>query len=194
MIQTKLQKAAKTYQDMYEELLNPIGHLNDLGMDIPEGFRVCAKYTLLSNLEEELEDIKNYKDTVKLERLQEIKERADKFKIKLYTPKVQAILTSSLTMLLESLNKKVSLKNTNELLYFFELLEKLSIHTEISNAQNDFYELFCNRFEEFCKKIKKEQPQDAREILLNMLEIGKKLNINVNFYKEKDRDACRRNG
>jgi len=185
MIQTKLQKAAKTYQDMYEDLLNPIGHLNDLGMDIPEGFRVCAKYTLLSNLEEELTDIKDYNDCEKLERLSEIKQRADKFKIKLYTPKVQTILSNSLSCLIASLTNKVTLKNTKELLYYFELLEKLDIQVEISNAQNRYYELFCSDFEKLTEKIKKEHKSDAREILLNMLEIGKKLNININFYRDK---------
>ena len=185
MIQTKLQKAAQTYADMYDSLLNPISHLNDLGMDIPEGFRVCAKYTLLSNLEEELSDINDYNDSDKLERLAEIKERADKFKIKMYTPKIQTVLSSSLSNLIESLKNKVSLQNTRELLYYFQLLEKLNLQTEISGAQNDYYELFCEDFEQLCAKVKKESKNDAREILLNMLEIGRKLNINVNFYKEK---------
>lgn len=185
MIQIKLQKAAKTYQEMYEELLSPIGHLNDLGMDIPESFRVCAKYTLLSNLEEELSDIKDYNNSQKLERLIEIKQRADKFKIKLYTPKIQIILSEALLNLFNSLNQEITLKNSKELLYFFELLEKLDIQVEISDAQNMFYDLFCNNFENNCEKIKNAQENDTREILLNMLEIGKKLNINVDFYKEK---------
>lgn len=185
MIQIKLQKAAKTYKEMYEELLSPIGHLNDLGMDIPESFRVCAKYTLLSNLEDELSDIKDYNNSEKLERLVEIKQRADKFKIKLYTPKIQIILSEALLNLFNSLNQEITIKNSKELLYFFELLEKLNIQIEISDAQNMFYDLFCNNFEENCEKIKNEQKNDVREILLNMLEIGKKLNINVDFYKDK---------
>ena len=185
MISTKLQKAAQTYQDMYEGLLMPISHLNDLGMDIPEGFRVCAKYTLLSNLEEELAEIKSYSDKGKLERLGEIRALADKFKIKLYTPKVQAILSNSLSKLIDTLENKVTIKNTKELLYFFEMLEKLKIETEISTAQNTFYAMFCKHFEEFSTNVKAQHKDNAREILLNMLEIGRRLNINMNFYQEK---------
>ena len=185
MIQSKLQKAAQTYQDMYENLLNPISHLNDLGMDIPEGFRVCAKYTLLSDLDEELTNIKKYNDAKALERLLAIKQLADKFKIKLNTPRIRTILSSRLSKLITSLVVDMTIDNTKELINFFELLEKLNIETEISAAQNTFYEMFCANFERFYEKTCAKFGDNTRELMLNLLEIGRKLNINVNFYKDK---------
>ncbi|MBQ4646727.1 MAG: DUF3536 domain-containing protein [Candidatus Gastranaerophilales bacterium] len=185
MIQTKLQKAAQTYADMYDGLLNPISHLNDLGMDIPEGFRVCAKYTLLSNLEEELLEIKKYDDKASLERLVGIKQLADKFKIKLNTPKIRTILSASLARLMGALEESLTIKNAKELINYFELLEKLNIETEISTAQNTFYAMFCKNFEQFFDKTKAKFGSNTREIMLCLLEIGKKLNINVNFYRDK---------
>lgn len=185
MIHSKLQKTSQTYKDMYESLLNPISYLNDLGMDIPEGFRVCAKYTLLSSLDDELTNIKKYDDKDALERLCAIKQRADKFKIKLTTPKSSAILSNRLMTLLHSLESDLSIENTKEVINFFELLEKLDIQTEISAAQNIFYELFCADFEQCFEKVKNESKDQTREIMLNLLEIGRKLNININFYKEK---------
>ena len=185
MIQSKLQKAAQTYQDMYESLLNPISHLNDLGMDIPEGFRVCAKYTLLSDLDEELTNIKKYNDAKAIERLLAIKQLADKFKIKLNTPRIRTLLSSRLSKLITSLVVDMTIDNTKELIDFFELLEKLNIETEISAAQNTFYEMFCANFERFYEKTCAKFGNNTRELLLNLLEIGRKLNINVNFYKDK---------
>lgn len=185
MIQTKLQKTAQTYQDMYENLLHPISYLNDLGMDIPEGFRVCAKYTLLSNLDEELSTIKKYDDKHKIEKLLALRALADKFKIKLNTPKMRALLSTNLSKLMDNLQINPDIKNSKELINFFELLEKLKIETEITNAQNIFYDMFCNNFEEFFASIKDKKNVDTREIMLNFLEIGHKLNINMHFYKEK---------
>ena len=185
MIQNKLQKAAQTYQDMYESLLNPISHLNDLGMDIPEGFRVCAKYTLLADLDEELNKIKKYNDENSIERLLSIKQLADKFKIKLNTPRIRTLLSGRLTKLITSLFIDMSIDSTKELIDFFELLEKLNIETEISTAQNTFYEMFCSNFERFFEKASSKFKGDTRELMLNLLEIGRKLNINVNFYKNK---------
>lgn len=185
MIHSKLQKASQTYEDMYENLLTPISYLNDLGMDIPEGFRVCAKYTLLSNLEEELSNIKKYDDKSALERLGKIRQLADKFKIKLSTPVISQILSNSLSRLISSLVDNLTIKNTKEMISFFELLEKLQIETQISEAQNIFYEMFCANFERFFEDIKQKNGENTRELMLNLLEIGKKLNINVNFYSDK---------
>ena len=65
------------------------------------------------------------------------------------------------------------------------MLEKLDVETEISTAQNTFYEMFCDDFEGFFKDAKKFHGENIRAIMLNLLEIGKKLNINLNFYKDK---------
>lgn len=185
MIQAKLQKTAQTYKDMYENLFYPISYLNDLGMDIPEGFRVCAKYTILSNLYEELSEIKKYNDKEKIERLLELSALAEKFKIKLNIPKIRTLLSDNLSILIDNLKNDTNIKNAKELIYYFELLEKLNIDTEISNAQNIFYEIVCKDFENFFNKMKSKKCEDIREFMLNLLEIGKKLNINMGFYKDK---------
>ena len=83
------------------------------------------------------------------------------------------------------MRERPDINNSKELINFFELLEKLKIETEISNAQNIFYEMFCKNFEKFFATVKKDKNIDTRELMLNLLEIGQKLNINMNFYKEK---------
>lgn len=183
LIISKLKEISKTYNAMYDNLLNPITYLNDLGMDIPEGFRVCAKYTLLTNLEKELLVMDDYKDKDKLDRLEKIKHLADKFHIKLTTPKVQEVLSKKLIDLLLNLKDKLTMQNAQELLQLFELLEKLQIEIKIQNAQNIFYSLVCEDFEGLIKRVKK--IPDERKILLELVKIGTKLNINLDFYKEK---------
>ncbi len=177
----KLENAARTYSELYESLLSPISYLNDLGMDIPESFRVCAKYTLLSKLEDELSDLSDLNNKKKLENLSEIKTLSDKFHIKLEQEKTTKILSEKLTDLLNKFKNETTLKNSQELLDYFDLIEKLQISTNIALAQNIFYYFFCNDFENFVKKDYK----DKRKLLVNMIEIGKKLNFSMDFYKEK---------
>ena len=100
MVIKKLKNASRTYTELYESLKNPITYLNDLGMDIPESFRVCAKFTLISNLEKELGDLSDLNNKKKLENLVEIKTLADKFHIKLNQEKPTKILSNKLTELL----------------------------------------------------------------------------------------------
>ena len=82
---------------------------------------------------------------------------------------------------MNKLKNDTNLKNTQELLDFFNLIEKLRILTNITDAQNIFYYLFCSDFENFVKKDYK----DKRKLFNNMIEIGRKLNISMDFYKEK---------
>ena len=71
------------------------------------------------------------------------------------------------------------------MLHFFELVAKLQIDMHISGVQNMYYEMFCMDFETFFEKIKKENGKDTRKILLLLIEIGRKLNINMDFYQNK---------
>ncbi len=184
LIFKKLERASQTYKELYESLLSPISHLNDLGMDIPEGFRVCAKYTLLSNLDSELSTITSYGDKSKIQKLLKIKKLADKFHIRLTSPKSNEILSSSLINLITKLKKKTTIKDAQELLNFFELIEKLEIETNIKIAQNIFYEMFCKNFESFIEAHSTDM-NELRKLLLILLDIGNKLGINMDFYKEK---------
>ena len=177
----KLKNAARTYSEMYESLLGPISYLNDLGMDIPESFRVCAKYTLLSNLEEELGNLSNIDNKEKIKKLTEIKSLADKFHINLSQEKITKIASGKLNELLNKLKSETTIKNSKELLDFFELIGKLQIETNIVLAQNIFYYFFCADFENFIKK----DYEEKRKLFVNIIEIGKKLNISMDFYKEK---------
>ena len=185
LITSKLKEVSKTYNKMYENLLTPISNLNDLGMDIPEGFRVCAKYTLLSNLDKELSSLENCFDKTKVKKLTKIKQLTDKFKIKLTNPETCEILSEKLNELLNNLQEKINSKNTQELLAFFNLLEILDVKINIHYAQNVFYDMFCDDFDELSKDILEKNPTEARQLFLELVEIGKKLNINTDFYRNK---------
>ena len=45
--------------------------------------------------------------------------------------------------------------------------------------------MFCKHFERFFENVKNDNKLDTRETMLKMIEIGRKLNINMDFYKEK---------
>ncbi len=183
IITSKIQKTSKTYKDLYEELLGPITYLSDLGMDIPESFRVCAKYTLLDELYKGLVNLSEFDNEEEIENLVKIKELTDKYKIDVNISKITQLLSTKLKELLNLVKKSPNIQSTKELLDFFNVLEKLEIKVEISTSQNIFYDMFCANFEEFCNNLNNNN--DKRQILLNFLEIGRKLNINVEFYKNK---------
>ena len=183
LITAKLKIVSQTYNNIYQNLLSPISYLNDLGMDIPEGFRVCAKYTLLDNLDKELANLNSFLDKTKSRKLSKIKLLTDKFNIKLTNPNTQRILSLKLDKLLQELSLDINLKTCEELVGLFDLIDYLKIEVNIVKAQNIFYELFCEQFEKLCERLK--DAPEKRQIFLSMVEIAKKLSINTEFYKSK---------
>ena len=143
LIIKNLKKVSRTYKDLYESLLNPICYLNDLGLDIPEGFRVCAKYTLLSDLMKKLSELTSFSDKQKIDKLFKIKGYTDKFHIKTDIPKIKEKMSCLVLEQVINLKNEPNIKNCRELLNLFNLLEKLEIEVHIVTAQNIFYEMFC---------------------------------------------------
>ena len=185
LIEAKLKKASKTYEELYNNLLAPIVQLNDLGMDIPEGFRVCAKYTLLSNLERELSEITSYRDKKRLKKIADIIDLTDKFRIKTETKSIKQILSTKLFELVTKLKKETTLENATELLHLFELLSKIRINIQIIDSQNMFYSMFCKNFNNLYEKLKNHDKDELRKLFLTLIDVGRNLNINMDFYYDK---------
>ncbi len=184
LIVSNLKKAGQTYKNLYKALSAPITYLSDLGMDIPEGFRVCAKYTLLSDLAEEFRNLKSYNDKKSVKKLNEIAQLAQKFKISIDNEYTRDILSNKLYELVLNLKEKTSITNAQEITGFFNIVEKLKIEVKIVNPQNIFYDLFCYDFEKFYKNVCKKD-RNPRKLLLVLMEVAHKLNINIDFYKQK---------
>ena len=83
VLKSRLTKVAKTYEELYEELKTPVVHLANLGMDIPDAFRVSAKFCLVKNLEELLAHTHDFKNEAFLSELKRIKAGTEKFFINL---------------------------------------------------------------------------------------------------------------
>lgn len=184
LILSNLIKAGKVYKNLYKSLCAPIAHLFDLGMDIPETFRVCAKFTLLSDLSAEYKNLTSYNDKKSVKKILEIAATAQKFKINIDNEYARTILSENLNQLILKLKEHTNITSANEVLGFFELAEKLNIEVKITTAQNIFYEMFCEDFEKFYSSINKKD-KNPRKLLLLLMEVAKKININLDFYKNK---------
>ena len=184
LIVSNLRKANQIYKNLYKTLSAPITYLYDLGMDIPEGFRVCAKYTLLSELIDEFKNMDNCCDKKTIKKLNEIAQLTQKFKIDIDNEFTRNILSNKLIELVLKLKDRTNVTNALEILGFFETVEKLKIEVKITSSQNIFYEMFCADFEKFYKNISKKD-KNPRKLLLILMDVARKLNINVDFYKDK---------
>ena len=73
VLKSRLTKVADTYEELYEELRTPVEHLAKLGMDIPDAFRVSAKFCLIKNLEELLANIHDFRNEEFLDEIKKLR-------------------------------------------------------------------------------------------------------------------------
>jgi len=183
-IYKKLVNTAKMYDNLYSEMKGTVLHLAGLGMDIPDVFRLAAKYTLSHKLEKLLEGVTNFGDKKSIEKIVEIKCEADKFFINFNKSRANEILACKLEELLARLVSTLSLKTAKELKALFELIDMLEIDLEIGNAQNLYFEKIFRKMDVIIEHLKNSENKNSdRQLVLLLLDIGDFLRVNTEFYR-----------
>ena len=181
---SKLEKVAKTYQDLYEDLKAPVSYYMDLGMDTPDEFRLSARFTLLKALEDELRKIEDFRDETIIAKTILIKHNADKFNINLNKCRAGVIISEKLQALVESLACNMKLSTADNALALLDILEKLGIQAQINEAQNTFFEEIYSKMDILIEHLENSKDKNTDRILaLKILDLGQKLNINTDFYR-----------
>ena len=184
VLKSRLTKVADTYEELYEELRTPVEHLAKLGMDIPDAFRVSAKFCLIKNLEELLANIHDFRNEEFLDEIKKIKENSDKFFINLNKSNSRVIIAKKLQSLIDELSQTMDFKVADEIFAIFELIEILGLNIEIKVAQNIYFEKIYSKINLLIEHLETSKSKDKdRQMALMLLEVGKKLNINTDFYR-----------
>lgn len=179
----RLLKTAKSYRELYEDLRAPVIHLAAMGMDIPDVFRIAAKFCLLKDLDETLTEADDFLDKDLNEKLDKIKTEADKFFINLNKSRANIIIAKKLQKLIENVADNPSQKLVEKIFAIFGIIDKMGLNVDIKVAQNIYHEKIYSKIDYIIEYLEKSEDKNKdRKIVLNFLEIGKKLNINTDFY------------
>lgn len=179
----KLMKTAKNYQDFYEELKAPVAQLVLMGMDIPDVFRMAAKFTLIKELEESLANADDFSNEELNKKLDKIKSEADKFYINLNKSKAQVIIAKKLQKLIEYAADEPSFETNEKIFATFALIDRMGINVDIRVSQNIYHEKIYSKIDYLIEYLENSKEKDRdRKIVLQLLQIGKKLNISTDFY------------
>ncbi len=184
VLKSRLTRVANTYEELYEELKTPVEHLAKLGMDIPDAFRVSAKFCLIKRLEELLTNIHDFRNEEFLNEIKTIKDNTEKFFINLNKSNSGVIIAKKLQSLIDELSQSMDFKTADEIFAIFELIEILGLNVEIKVAQNIYFEKIYRKINVLIEHLENSKSKDKdRQIALMLLEVGKKLNINTDFYR-----------
>ena len=179
----KLLKTAKTYQELYDELKAPVSQLTAMGMDVPDAFRVAAKFSLLKDLDETLLNADDFLDKKLIKKLEKIKAEADKFYVNLNKSRARIIVAKKLQQLISDTADNPTDALNEKIFGLFNLIDKLELNVDIKVSQNIYNEKIYSKIDYLIEYLEKSKNKAKdRKIVLSLLEIGKKLNINTEFY------------
>ena len=185
MLKGKLEKFAQTYQDMYDEGKGSIYHMQNLGLEIPNEFKISASYALSHKFNDLVVHSGGFVDPTLLQQAYDINYEAKKMDIKLDKSPSNAIFAKKIQQNITRLAQSLEIQQADVLLELFDNIEKLELEIDISEAQNIYFNKIYHRIGDILDSMTKTGRQKDKEFIEMLLEIGTKLNINTEFYRMK---------
>ncbi len=185
LLQTKRQRFADNYKMTYIDNKASMLSFIELGLDVPEGFKLAARYTLSNDFNAVFRDpevdLRNEKTMI---RAKSILDEAKTFELKLDKAFSEKFFSEKILKRMNKFIKVFDSHTLDNLMSLFTYIEELELNADLSEAQNIYFSRIYSIFPEVIEKTV-ESTQDnkkARKILVDLLELGSKLNINTEFY------------
>lgn len=185
LLKDKLEKFSNTYQEMYDQGKGSIYHMQNLGLEIPNEFRIAAEYALSHRYNDLLSHSDGFVEKPVIQQIMDINFEAKKLDIKIDKTPSNRIFAKRIITNLNRLTKSFESQQAEAVVELFDIISKLDLQIDISEAQNIYYNKLYHRIGDIIENnLETQKDKDIKFINL-LLNIGIHLNINVDFYKMK---------
>lgn len=182
LLQDKLSTFARNYEEMYQDGKGSILHLQALGLEIPEEFKISAQYTLAKQFNDLFINNSDYIDSDILQLASDINFEAKRLGIKIDKTETSKFFAKKIVQSINRLVYSMEYQQADVTLEILEAIKKLEMDCDLSEAQNIYYSKIVVKFD---KMIEAMSRQSDRELLLVLFDIAKHLYLNIDFYKTK---------
>ena len=185
LLKDQLSKFAEKYEQMYDQGKSSIYHMQSLGLEIPNEFKISAGYTLSHRYNDLLSDTDGFVDDSIIQQIEGINIEAKKIGVNIDKFPSNLVFSKLIIKNLNRLTKSFESQQAAAICELFDIIDKLDLQMDIAEAQNIYYNRIYHRIGEIIENNTTEpKPKDIKFISM-LLDIGEKLNINVDFYKLK---------
>lgn len=185
LIQNKMIKYAQIYQEMYDEGKGSIYQMQNLGLSVPEEFKIAAHYSLSKKFNDLVVSSGGFVDPSVIQEIAGINFEAKALGIKLDKAQSNRIFAKKIDQNISRLAYSLEIQQADVLMELFEYVEKLELEIDISEAQNTYYTRIYHRIGEIIDLCQKSKRASEKRFAQMLLDIGEKLNINTEFYRIK---------
>ncbi len=183
MLKGKMSKFAQIYHDMYEEGKSSIYHMQGLGLKIPDEFKISAGYTLSKQFNDLLINSNGFLDGGVVQQAMDINFEVKKIGIEIDKSPTNKVFGQKITQNILRLVQNLETRQAEAILEIFENIEKLELSVDIAEAQNIYYTKIFQEFGSLIEQLQETKSQQDKNLAFLLLEIGQRLNINTEFYK-----------
>lgn len=183
MLKGKMNKFAQTYQELYEEGKNSIYHMQNLGLSIPDEFKIAAGYTLSKQFNDLIVNSSGFIDNNIIQRAIDINFETKKIGIEIDKGVTNKIFSQKILQNISRLAQSLEIQQAEATLELFDHVEKLELTVDISEAQNIYFNRIFHELGDIIENIDRSDKSSDAKFIITLLDIGQKLNINTDFYK-----------
>ena len=185
LIQNKMIKYAQIYQEMYDEGKGSIYQMQNLGLSVPEEFKIAAHYSLSKKFNDLVVSSGGFVDPSVIQEIAGINFEAKALGIKLDKAQSNRIFAKKIDQNISRLAYSLEIQQADVLMELFDYVEKLELEIDISEAQNTYYTRIYHKIGEIIDLSQKSKRKSEKRFAQMLLDIGEKLNINTEFYRIK---------
>lgn len=185
LLKDQLEKFGNTYKEMYDQGKGSIYHMQNLGLEIPKEFKISAEYALSHRYNDLLASSDGFVEEPIVQQIKDINYEAKRMNITIDKTPSNKNFAKRIITNLNRLTKSFEIQQADTIIELFEIVEKLDLQIDISEAQNIYYNKIYHRIGDILENNEKEPRDKDIKFIKLLLNIGEKLNINVGFYKSK---------
>lgn len=185
LLRNKTSKFTNLYKEIYEEGKGSIYHYKSLGLEAPNEFKIATAYTLSREFNLLMKNFDKYLLPHDIQAAIDINEEAKTIGIKLDKKMANDIFAEKINNAVFELAKNPEIHRIEIILDLFKCVELLDLNIDISEAQNTYFVKVKDLLEDFAEQPDEVRDDYDRKFVLLLLELGERLNINTEFFKEK---------
>ena len=180
MLKGKLKSFANTYESMYNEGKGSIYHMQSLGLEIPNEFKIAAQYVLSKQFNELFVESKGFITSEILQQASDINFEAKRIGVEIDKQQTAKIFSKKIAQNISRLAYALDIQQVDATLELLDCITKLELNVDIAEAQNYFFAKIVSNIEEMIDNM---TCNADRELVTMLFQIGEDLNINMNYYK-----------
>ena len=165
--------------------------MQNLGLTIPNEFKIAASYALSHKFNDLVMHSGGFVDPAILQQAFDINYEAKKMDILLDKTPSNKIFAKKILQNINRLSQSFESQQAEVLLEMFDNIEKLELEIDISEAQNIYFNRIFVKINDILNNLSKNTKSKDKEFVNMLLDIGTKLNINTEFYRNKLSDTVK---